>query len=412
MDFNRQRALPIRPAHDRAGLVGRPRRFGSRFGRTLGVIGGVCLGTVLCGLPGFAAELKYAFDTRTVIAAQQGGRMDGGARCPEPVPPMTDMSHMFTFYKPDRTRSVVDREAMTRYVARVRATDALGKALFDLSQQYVHAAAAREEAGRCILAQLRNWADADALLDNLDKNDPIGRRQAILVGIWTGVAAANVFAIASSGRDLPHRDIETVEAWFARLSDAIVAEFTPPKQRRPNHLMWLDATFNQSYWAAAAVAAMAVLTQNQVKFDWAMRELRRTLEKVNADGSLPHEIGRGGRILHYHSFALEPIALLVAFADANNVALTPAEEASLRRTVQFTAAAFADPRAFGAKVGYPQSRTNGMAAWMDILDKHLGRTDPALARKLDAIAAPLRPFERDFIGVDVTTMFAAKRSAP
>lgn len=380
--------------------------------RALGVAGLAWFGIVASGTSSVAAELKYAFDTRAVIARQGFGGLDGGIACPELVPPLTDMSGMFTFYKPDPTRSVVDRAAMTRYVARVRPTDALGKVLFDLSENYVRSAFARREAGLCIASQLRNWAEADALLGNLDQNDPIGRRQAILVGIWTSVGAANAFAIASSGGDLPHRDVEAVEAWFRRLSDAIVDDFTPPKQRRPNHLMWLDGTFNQSYWAAAAVGAMSVLTQDREKFDWAMRELHRALQKVNGDGSLPHEIGRGGRTLHYHSFALEPLALLVAIADANNVQLTPAEEASLQRAARFTATNFADPRKLAAQVGYQQSRTDDMAAWMDILDGHFQRTAPELARELDSIAEPHRPFARDFIGIDVTTMFVARRSTP
>ncbi|MDF2809087.1 MAG: hypothetical protein K0S56_118 [Microvirga sp.] len=378
----------------------------------LGSMSGAWLGVALCATPGPATELKYAYDTNEVIARQHNGGLEGTAACSGPVAPMTDMSDMFTFYKPDKTRSVVDRDAMTRYVARVQPTNLLGKALFDLSEDYVHSAAARRQAGQCIASHLRNWADANALLGNLDVNDPVGRRQAILVGIWTGVAAANAFAIASSGDDLPPRDVQAVRAWFARLSDEIVDEFTPPKQRRPNRLMWLDATFNQSYWAAAAVAGMAVLTQDQTKFDWAMRELRRALATVNGDGSLPHEIGRGGRVLHYHSFALEPLALLVAFADANDVRLTPAEEAALQRAARFTATGFADPKRLATKVGYPQSKTNGMGAWMEILGRHLRRTAPQLAKKLDAIAAPLRPFERDFIGINVTMMFAAKPSPP
>jgi hypothetical protein len=53
-----------------------------------------------------------------------------------------------------------------------------------------------------------------------------------------------------------------------------------------------------------------------------------------------------------------------------------------------------------------------MAAWMDILDGHFRRTAPELARELDAIATPVRPFARDFIGIDVTTMFVARRSSP
>lgn len=407
MNSNRQQSLRSLPAHEGGERPGRV-PAGRRIRSTLGGIAGACVGSVLCVMPGSAAELRYAFDTRAVIAAQPGGQMDGRASCPELVPPMTDMSHMFTFYKPDRTQSVVDREAMNRYVARVRPTGELSEVLFNVGDVYVRVPNLRGMAAKCIASQLVHWANAGALLDKLDENDPVGRRQAILVGIWTGVAAANVFAIASSGGALSPSDVEPINTWFSHLSDAIVAEFTPPKQQRPKHLMWLDATFNQSYWAAAAVGSMAVLTQDRSKFAWAMAELRKALANVRGDGSLPHEIGRGGRALHYHSFALEPISLLVAFADANGVRITPAEEANLQRAARFTAAAFSDPHKLAEQVGRPQSRTDEMAAWMDILAGHFRRENSGLAAELEAIAAPLRPFKRDFVGIDVTRMFASR----
>src|SRR5262249_16642655 len=58
-------------------------------------------------------------------------------QCKMPIPPMTDMSHMFTFYQAGATQSVIDKQAMAAYVKRNRLVDAAAGELSSMTQRAV-----------------------------------------------------------------------------------------------------------------------------------------------------------------------------------------------------------------------------------------------------------------------------------
>lgn len=359
--------------------------------------------------PVLAADFRYIFSIPAPVARLDATGMESGRNrrfaCGSPVRPMTDMSNLFTFYQPERTQSVIDREAMGLYVKRTWPTTAMTKRLAGLIEAAIENGDARPEISRCIVRQLREWANAEALLGNLDDNDPKGHRQAILIGIWTGVGAANAYAAAAGIDHIPAEDKVAITSWFARLAEEIVAEFTPPPTPRPREFAWLDGNSNHRYWAAAAVGLLAVHLQNRAKLRWAMDVLHSALAEAQEDGALPRELGRGGRALQYQSFALGGLAVLVRLADANKIALSRAEKDKLAAIARFTAEAFANPAVFAERVGHEQEKKPAMAGWVDILLPHFRRTNPKLAARLEEIAAPFRPFRDEMIALPSTALF-------
>jgi len=318
---------------------------------------------------------------------------------------MTDMSGLFGFYLPDRTRSNVDQEAMARYMKRVWPTKAMMERMGKLRDMYLLNEAPRNQIAVCILSNLRTWAAAGAFLQGLDDNDLMGHRQAALIIIWQTFSMANAYALVASESGIPNEDIIEVRNWFARLADTVVAEFTPPETPREAKWKWLDATANHSHWAALAVGSVAVLTEDRAKFSFAMTELHKALAQVGEEGTLPYEVQRGGRSLQYQNFAMAAIAGLVALADANGVALPNEEESALQRAARFTVEQNFDPSRLEAMTGRKQEQKMEAMGWVEILLPHLRQTNPGLAREFDSRILHLRPFTDKFLGGETTRLF-------
>ncbi len=62
---------------------------------------------------------------------------------------------------------------------------------------------------------------------------------------------------------------------------------------------------------------VAASGNDRALYDWALDTFDDAVSRVAADGTLPLEMGRGQRALHYHLFALAPIVMLAEFGEAN-----------------------------------------------------------------------------------------------
>jgi hypothetical protein len=325
---------------------------------------------------------------------------------------MTDMSKLFGFYAPTATRSTIDPEAMSRYTKRVWPTSVMMKQLGKFRDMYLLNQGPRREIAACIVRNLRAWADAGALLGGLDDNDPMGHRQAALIIAWQTWSMANAYSLVAADPGLAPADLAAVRAWFVKLADVLVAEFTPPATPREKEWQWLDASANHSHWAALSIGSVAAIASDKPKFDFAMAELQRALGQVGENGELPYEVRRGARALQYQSFAMAALAGLVALADANGVALTDAQEAALQRAARFTLEQSFDPSRLEALSGQRQQVKPSVMGWTDILQRHFKRTAPQLAADIERRVQPYRPFVDDFTGGEITRLFNPGAALP
>lgn len=323
--------------------------------------------------------------------------------CGYPIRPLVDMSNMGTFYTGD-TNSTIDPAKWTDYINRVWMTSATMSRFIGQIETAVANSDLRASIGPCLLRQVRVWADAGALLGNIEQNNLIGHRQAVLIGIWTGIGFANAYALAGAMIPVPAEDRAAIVTWFGNLMETIVAEFTPPPESRTQADAWLDLNGNHRYWAAAATGMLAINIGDAAKRDWSLNVLRAALADAPPDGALPLELARGTKGLHYQSFALEALGYIVRLADTNGSPLTAAEEGKLAAIAKFAADAFEDPSIITARTGYVQEKRPDMANWMDLLIPHFERVNPAFAARLDSIAAPYRPLRSTVAGFPMTAL--------
>jgi poly(beta-D-mannuronate) lyase len=303
-------------------------------------------------------------------------------KCPTPAPAMVDMSALFAFYKPDHTMSVIDRTKMQALVKRTWPVIVIKKNLSASVVAALNTPSAAAAARACIVKQVDLWASKNAMLGNVATNDPLGHRVAIMTMAWTGVSIANALQVTDGIAPLSPDAKSRIRTWFAEMTKQIEADFAP--RERPAKDKWLDANANHRFWAGAGVGLMAVETGDRAAFDWAMMILRTALTDVSADGSMPSEMWRGGKALHYQNFSLQSLAILVSLADANGVALTDAEEKTLARAARFALRTFADPTALEKSSGRKQELDAALMSWTAPLSLHFKRSDAELSKELAA----------------------------
>jgi len=110
--------------------------------------------------------------------------------------------------------------------------------------------------------------------------------------------------------------------------------------------------------------------------------------------------------LHYHLFALEPLAVLEMMARANGVHLAPADSAAFRRLVAFTFRALDDPREV-ARLARAEQQDEWLKGRSPLTDARaveiwLGEHHDAA---IDAKIAPYRPYRLRWLGGDVSLLF-------
>ena len=293
---------------------------------------------------------------------------------------------------------------MKEYFGRLDDNKRFKNIVNDGSDLYVLNSPPRSDVRDCVLGHLAYWGRAGAFLGNVGaQKDDVGRRQAILIQAWWLTAYAIDFLKVDGPGRANAEQSNDIKAWFSRLSDSIVREFTPDKQRAA----WLNRTTNHSHWGALAVGLAGVVLNDESKLRFAVAELERALDQADENGAMPIEMKRGRKALHYQSFALLPLAGLVAIADANGVNLDPRREEALRRVVVFTLRETLRPDVVVRLSGQQQEPIYNAPhlAWIDIVLPHVARRDRALADELDKAAARFRPLKYEFLGGEVSRIF-------
>jgi len=188
----------------------------------------------------------------------------------------------------------------------------------------------------CALEWLVVWSGAGALLGRMSSAQAEYERK------WTLAEVALVYLKIRPGADAAQR--RAVDAWLDPVADE-VRNFAE-KRTKNNHY----------YWAGLAVGATGAATGSAPHWDFARRVFRQACADVAPDGTLPLELARQRRALHYHRFALEPLAKLAEIAAARGEDWRSACGGSLERLTAITQKGLADPRVFEALTGYPQER--------------------------------------------------------
>ena len=290
--------------------------------------------------------------------------------CPAPSHLSPDLT-TDGFYS-DSKSSVIDPVKWKAYVESAGPIKNLGDHAVAAADAY--RTTGSRAAAECAL-KLLNTAAADGVLTG-----KMSSRQAYYVQGWViGALAISYLKIRDSGL-VPPGEIATLTAWMKTVTRQTLdyynaAQEKPGAENQNNHL----------YWAGVEAAAVAIAANDRPMFDWAMATYKNGVSQITPEGTLPLEMRRGQRALHYHLYAISPLVYLAEFGSDNGLDLFAEDNYAIKRLVNRAIAGLNGSDYFEHEAGIKQDTPNGPPAaeqisWAKIYVHHF--PDPQISALL------------------------------
>ncbi|WP_170984758.1 alginate lyase family protein [Roseomonas sp. AR75] len=304
--------------------------------------------------------------------------------CPAPPSPVVSLQSQ-GFYTdarasiPDPARVAADRDAsrpLTEWLEALQRPTERWVALRDPAE------------AACALALLHAWAEAGALLGAFNTQAAYHRK-------WTLAGAALAFLALRDAPAAPGHQAR-IAAWLAHVARAV----RPPYDRPPPNRMPNSVQNNHVAWAGLALAAAGIAAGDRALLRDGMGYGRRFLAAVTPEGAHPQELSRGRMALHYHLFALAPLAALSRLGAAAGERFSAEEAAALDRLARFALAQTRDSTRIAALAGAPQGHLADPARpWLAD-----GQGFEILGLAPEALA-PFRPYRQRWLGGNATLLW-------
>jgi poly(beta-D-mannuronate) lyase len=290
----------------------------------------------VAGVPAlFAASLRSPWDGKRVVFTA------AAYSCPAIAHIAPDLITDGFYRLDDPTHSIIDpvrQEAYRKSSAGVKNT---GLAIVAAADDY--RATGSRSAAQCAMAQILTLAQDHALAGKMSSN------QAYYVQGWVaGAVAIAYLKIREAGLATPQQT-EVIANWVQSVGEQTKQYYDGHKKAGHG-----DSQNNHLYWAGVELAAIGVAANDRKDFDWAMAAYDNGVDQIQPDGSLPLEMARGGRALHYHLYALAPLVLLAEFGEANHLDLYSHANGAIHRLVNFSVAGVQNPAPLVKATGVQQ----------------------------------------------------------
>jgi poly(beta-D-mannuronate) lyase len=272
-------------------------------------------------------------------------------QCASPPPPVRDIA-LPRFYN-DAAGSAVDKDLAAAHKAAVAPlTDFLRRVVADTDK-----ALARRDAAlaACPLSWIATWAKGEAWLGAMHTKQAEYQRKWDHAGIALAYLKLKPYATKAQQA--------VIEAWLIRFADVVAAFQNGDGRKRNNHVYWMGlgqaatalATGSERHWAAARAVAQEAAGQ------------------IGRDGTLPLELERGARALHYHTFGVTPLVVMAELAAGRGEDWYGLRGGALHRLVAASIGGLADPSRFDALAGVRQERPLGTGAgWLALYTQRFG----------------------------------------
>jgi poly(beta-D-mannuronate) lyase len=343
---------------------------------------------LLASASSYAAEMPLQAPFPVKLAHTEPNTAHAGVPCPEPVEPARDVMGV-SFYT-DAHHSIIDRRLMDENKIRMKPLSVFIRGLSQMTDQYLRSG--DFATAHCAFLWLAHWAQAHAMLGHANRQGAYERQ-------WTLGGLALSYLKIQHAPDLDHQARDQVEGWFRQLAAVVRAEYQHPERS--------DNRNNHVYWAGMAVAAVGIVTDDRGLFDWGLTRYRLGVAQIQDDGTLPLELARQGRALHYHLFALAPLVMLAEMGERNGMPLYQEQRGRLSLLVRRAVQGVRTPEAFGRLANATPSdpmppQAGSHVAWAEIW---LARfPDPELTQWI----VDCRPVIDPRLGGNLTQLYASE----
>ena len=306
------------------------------------------------------------------------------SECPSPPPPVHDLD--LTRFYADAAGSVVDPDKMAAHKAQTAPlTEFVGFVAKQADRAWMQRSSPTMTIA-CALSWLKSWAQADAYLGRMSSPQSESQRKWDLAG--TALAYLKIRRWATS------EDRALIEPWLIKWADAARAAFDDTSVKRNNH--W--------YWLGFGLGAVGLATGSDTHWQMAKAIMADAARDIAADGTLPLELARQGRALHYHAFGVMPLVALAELGQSRGEDWYALNGGALHRLVAKTIEGLADPAVFDALAGAPQERpVKSFAGWVSL---YRSRFPERLQTDID------QPSNHRWLGGDVGVLRGVLNSKP
>jgi poly(beta-D-mannuronate) lyase len=204
--------------------------------------------------------------------------------------------------------------------------------------------------------------------------------QAYYVQGWViGAVAIAYLKVRDSGLILPQQEHEILP-WIVKVVQQTMDYYDTRRQKGTG-----DAENNHLYWAGVEISAAGISANDRKLFDWGMDAYRIGVAQIEPDGSLPLEMRRGQRALHYHLYAVAPLVYLAEFGEDNGLNLYAEHNHALKKLAVLSTQGLVDNSFFERAAGIVQDTPKGPPtaeeiSWANIYVSRF--PDPAISQLL------------------------------
>lgn len=256
--------------------------------------------------------------------------------CPQP-PALTAGIDAASYYV-DSARSIADKQRKAEYEEAVDPLRDAATTMAAMADRYRDTG--DRSAAQCAISWLAKFASGGVL------TGAMATSQSVYVQGWIMGAFAVVALKVRTGRE-NDSEWRRIGDWLAGVADAQVAYYQTRTGR-------IDGRNNHRYWSGFAVMAAGIASGHRDLFDWGEASFRIGAAQITPNGTLPLEMQRRARALHYHLFAAAPLVMMAELAIANGVDLYADNDHALSRLLHCAFFGIKNPSYFSQQVGIAQ----------------------------------------------------------
>jgi len=291
--------------------------------------------------------------------------------CPQPAHLSADLT-TDGFYS-DSKSSIIDPVKWKAYAESSGPYKKLGNEVVAAADAY--RSSGSRAAAECVFRLLTHAASDGVFTGRMSS------RQAYYVQGWVIGAAAIAYLKVRDSRLADAQEEAKLTRWMMAVAPQTMGFYEkqmarPGGARENNHL----------YWAGVEIGAIGIAANDRKMFQWAVAAYKNGAEQITDDGTLPLEMRRGQRALHYHLYAAAPLVYLAEFGKDNGLDLYAYNHNALKRLVDRATAGLAGSRFFDERTGIPQDTPKGPPTaeeigWAKVYVKRF--PDPAIEALLE-----------------------------
>jgi poly(beta-D-mannuronate) lyase len=269
---------------------------------------------------------------------------DAAYSCPD-VPRLSPDLTTSSFYS-DSKSSVIDPEKWKAYAESSGPYKKLGDLAAAAADAYQ--ATGSKQAAACVLHIEKTAAMDKVFTGKMSSN------QAYFVQGWVIGALGIAYLKVRDSGVIDRKNSELLTAWMKTVSVQTM-DYYDAQLAQPNH----ENGNNHLYWAGVQVGAVAIAANNRKMFDWAVAAYRNGVRQITPEGTLPEEMRRGQRALHYHLYAVSPLVYIAEFGEDNGIDLYAEDHKALKLLVRRATDGLAGSGYFDQQTGIHQDTPNG-----------------------------------------------------